>query len=72
MARRAPSVSSALRTPKASNSSPAVGRRTRAPRKAAISTTPSASRSRSASRTGAWLVPNSRAARVSTMRGPGG
>jgi len=35
------------------------------------STTPSASRPRSASRTGAWLMPSSRATRVSTIRESG-
>ena len=70
-ARRTPRASSSARTTKASSSSSHDGRRTRAPRKAVISTTPSASRSRSASRTGAWLVPNSRATRVSTIRAPG-
>ena len=35
-------------------------------------TSRSDSSSRSASRTGPWLTPNSRATRVSTMRSPGG
>ena len=48
------------------------GRRTRAPRNGVISTTPSASSPRSASRTGAWLVPSSRATCVSTIRESGG
>src|SRR4051812_616537 len=47
-------------------------RRTRAPRNGVISTIPRASRPRSASRTGAWLVPSSLATAVSTMRESGG
>ena len=57
MARRAASDSSWARTAKASRSSSADGRRTRAPRKAVVSTTPSASRSRRASRTGRLARP---------------
>ncbi len=72
MASRAASASSSARMTYASSSSSSDGRRTRAPRNGEISTTPSASRSRSASRTGAWLVPSSRATRVSTIRDPGG
>ena len=70
-ASRAPSDSSAVRIAYASSSSRRVGRRTRAPRNGVISTTPSASRPRRASRTGAWLVPSSRATCVSTIRESG-
>ena len=71
-ARRAARASSADRTAYASMISCFDGRRTRAPRNGVISTTPSASRPRSASRTGAWLVPSSRATCVSTIRESGG
>src|SRR4051794_35271078 len=47
-------------------------RRTRAPRNGVISTMPSASSPRRASRTGAWLVPSSLATAVSTIRESGG
>jgi hypothetical protein len=45
--------------------------RTNVPRLGLVSTMPMASSSRSASRTGAWLVPYSSAILVSTRRSPG-
>ena len=55
--------------PRSAPSSP--NSRTRAPRNGSDSTSRRSSRSRSASRTGAWLVPSSLAMRVSTSRSPG-
>ena len=67
----AASSSSAARTGKTSTSSALPNPRTLAPLNGSDSTSRRSSRSRSASRTGAWLVPSSAAIRVSTMRSPG-
>ena len=68
---RAASCSSSPRTCAASRISRSLSPRTRVPLYVRVSTSRSASSSRNASRTGPWLVSNSRAICNSTSRSPG-